>query len=521
MAQAGEEAYFNHNDVSLEGEALPSYLPDHGNEFCDDGSYFCDAEEPLSDEGMDVDSEAEDFSDDNFYENWDGRSIDGIADVGSLNLKSLTVDEIKLLHFPDLNVAFSFYNFYAKMNGFSARRSKLRRNVNGDVTQQSFVCFRQGFREVKSYDESSQRKREPKPETRCGCQAEMRVHVHIDTGRWIVTYFQEVHNHEMLADELTFMLPGHRKMDASAIDQMNMMLKVGIKTPQIYASFVNTAGGFHNVPFLKRDMYNQIDKQRRLLGGDAMACLKFLQSTAKDDSGMFVRYLADKEDRLVHLFWSDKCSQLDYHIFGDVLAFDATYRKNKYMCPLVVFSGVNHHNQTIVFAAALISNENEDTYTWLLQQFLECMNGKAPQCVITDGHGAMKKAIESVLPSAYHRLCAWHLIRNATANLGNPTFTSEFKRCMLFDYEISEFHAFTFFFLFFLLPKPSELFFFLLPSISLATSGEASVVGVPKIEAFDVSLLDNTGIVGSRVNKTFERMRRRRRRRRSIKNCLH
>ncbi|QHN81550.1 Protein FAR1-RELATED SEQUENCE [Arachis hypogaea] len=191
----------------------------------------------------------------------------------------------------------------------------------------------------------------------------MHVHVHIDIGRWIVTYFQEVHNHEMLADELTFMLPGHRKMDAGAINQMNMMLKVGIKTPQIYASFVNTVGGFHNVPFLKRDMYNQIDKQQRLLGRDAMACLKFLQSTAEDNSGMFVQYLVDKEGHLVHLFWSDKCSQLDYHIFGDVLAFDATYQKNKYMCPLVVFSGVNYHNQTIVFAAALISNENEDTYT--------------------------------------------------------------------------------------------------------------------------------------------------------------
>ncbi|RYQ83190.1 hypothetical protein Ahy_B10g101821 [Arachis hypogaea] len=110
----------------------------------------------------------------------------------------------------------------------------------------------------------------------------MHVHVHIDIGRWIVTYFQEVHNHEMLADELTFMLPGHRKMDAGAINQMNMMLKVGIKTPQIYASFVNTVGGFHNVPFLKRDMYNQIDKQQRLLGRDAMACLKVSRPVGDD-----------------------------------------------------------------------------------------------------------------------------------------------------------------------------------------------------------------------------------------------
>jgi hypothetical protein len=31
-------------------------------------------------------------------------------------------------------------------------------------------------------------------------------------------------------------------------------------------------------------------------------------------------------------------------VFGDVVAFDAAYKRNKYMCPLVVFSGVNHHN---------------------------------------------------------------------------------------------------------------------------------------------------------------------------------
>ncbi|XLT65301.1 hypothetical protein HN873_021740 [Arachis hypogaea] len=74
-----------------------------------DENYFCDAEEPLSDKGMDVDSEANDFFYDNFYENWDGRSIDGISDLGSFNLKSLMVDEIKMLHFPYLNVSFSFY----------------------------------------------------------------------------------------------------------------------------------------------------------------------------------------------------------------------------------------------------------------------------------------------------------------------------------------------------------------------------------------------------------------------------
>ncbi|XP_057739781.1 protein FAR1-RELATED SEQUENCE 5-like [Arachis stenosperma] len=274
------------------------------------------------------------------------------------------------------------------MNGFSARKSQIRCNVNNDVTQQAFVCFRQGFRDLCSDNDATRRKQEPKPTTRCGCGVEMRVHIHEETGRWIVTYFQEEHNHEMLDDMLTFMLPGHGKMNSAAIDQMNMMLKIGIKTPQIYSSLVHTA---------------------------------------------------DDEGRLVHLFWSDNCSQLDYHLFGDVVAFDATYRTNKYMCPLVVFSGVNHHNQTIVFAHALVANENKATYTWLLEQFLDAMKGKKHGCVITDGHGAMKKAIETVFAGAYHCLCAWHLIRNATSNLSNPTFTFEFKKCMIFYYEVSEF----------------------------------------------------------------------------------
>ncbi|RYR14612.1 hypothetical protein Ahy_B04g071242 [Arachis hypogaea] len=88
-------------------------------------------------------------------------------------------------------------------------------------------------------------------------------------------------------------------------------------------------------------MYNQIGKQRRVIGRDATACLKFLESTVHANPGI----------------------QLDYGLFGEVMAFDVTYRKNKYMCPLVVFSGVNHHNQTIEFAVALVANENEQTYT--------------------------------------------------------------------------------------------------------------------------------------------------------------
>ena len=64
-------------------------------------------------------------------------------------------------------------------------------------------------------------------------------------------------------------------------------------------------------------------------------------------------------------------------MFGDAIAFDITYKKNKYECPLVVFSYVNHRNQIIMFGAGFISDETDGTYMWLLEQFLTSMKGKS------------------------------------------------------------------------------------------------------------------------------------------------
>jgi hypothetical protein len=145
---------------------------------------------------------------------------------------------------------------------------------------------------------------------------------------------------------------------------------------------------------------------------DASVDVKYLYR--KKDQLMFVAHKADNSNRIERLFWCDGESRKNFEVFGDVLAFDATYRKNKYNCPFVVFSRVNHHNQTIVFATDLVTRENEETYVWLLEQFMCAMQGNTPISVITDGDIAMKNAIRKVFPKAGHRLCAWHLLKNAS-----------------------------------------------------------------------------------------------------------
>ncbi|XP_052107881.1 protein FAR-RED IMPAIRED RESPONSE 1-like [Arachis duranensis] len=186
-------------------------------------------------------------------------------------------------------------------------------------------------------------------------------------------------------------------------------------------------------------MHNEVRKQHDLKNGDVNAALYFFEPAARNDEKLFWRYEVAAGSRMCDIIRSDGRSQEDYEAFSDVLAFDATYGRNKYNIPVIVLFGVNHHNQTCVFVAAMVSCESQDSYKWVRRQFLECMRGKAPKAVITYGNPSMRLAIMHVFPDAHHRLCAWHLLRNATAHVSQPRFTQLFKQCMLADIEVDEF----------------------------------------------------------------------------------
>ncbi|RYR51587.1 hypothetical protein Ahy_A06g026579 isoform G [Arachis hypogaea] len=311
-------------------------------------------------------------------------AVDSVQDITSLKLSENFAKEIGKYHFSTLQLAFDFYMKYSKSKGFSARKSKTFKNSSGEIYRQMFVCHRQGFRMEKYYT-MEKRKKEPRLDTRTGCEARMDVKFVPEIGRWHIFYFSDEHNHDLLDTQFSAMLPVHRKMSEADIMQMMNMLKSGISTSQIFGLLASQAGGYEFVGYGPRDI------------------------------------------------------QLDYRLFGDVIAFDATYKKNKYSCPLVIFSGVNHHNQTTVFAAALIADETTDTYVWLLRQLMFAMKGKTPTSIITDGAMAIRNAVRDVFPEVRHRLCAWHLIRNATSNVGNPSFTPKFRKIMTGDYEIPVF----------------------------------------------------------------------------------
>ncbi|KAL6125037.1 hypothetical protein ACLB2K_077545 [Fragaria x ananassa] len=57
------------------------------------------------------------------------------------------------------------------------------------------------------------------------------------------------------------------------------------------------------------------------------------------------------------------------------------------------------------------------------------MNGKMPKAVLIDNDEAMRKAIETVMPEARHRLCIWHIGKNVFIHLKSKEKLKAFNKC--------------------------------------------------------------------------------------------
>lgn len=108
-------------------------------------------------------------------------------------------------------------------------------------------------------------------------------------------------------------------------------------------------------------MYNEQHKECKTQNGDAKAAFSLLRDMVSIDPKVFWKHQVYEEGMLRNLFWCDGDSYTDYSVFGDILNFDAAYGCNKYKWPVVVFSGLNHHMQTVVFARAIVS-DNKHTH---------------------------------------------------------------------------------------------------------------------------------------------------------------
>ncbi|KAJ1383547.1 FAR1 DNA-binding domain [Sesbania bispinosa] len=241
--------------------------------------YYCDGE------NGGVFLVGEDWNDENLEgdgDNGGGDKIlvdtnDDILKMGDLSFFS--PHEIERYEFGSVDIAYKFYFEYGFANGFGIRKGRtLKNNKTLEEYQKELMCCRAGQREDRGL-KMEDRVREPRALTRCDCKARFHVRVNRFSGRWFCICFEDEHNHDRLGALHCSMLPVYRKMSESDVVQMNNMMKVGIRPPNIFNTFANQSGGYEKIGFRKKDMYNKISEQRRSSCSDAKGALEYLDFT--------------------------------------------------------------------------------------------------------------------------------------------------------------------------------------------------------------------------------------------------
>ncbi|KAL9686182.1 hypothetical protein QQ045_023637 [Rhodiola kirilowii] len=295
---------------------------------------------------------------------------------------------------------------------FDVRCGTTRKYKDGTVKKKYFYCNREGFPLTESYNTSN---------------------------GYVISEFIEYHNHRLATGGGSQFLKGKRKL--SVLHQRFIVglskantgpVKAHKMMKQLYGDYANV--GAQDIEFrnFHRDVVQYIGEH------DAQMLLDNFTKKKKVCSSYFNEYSV-VDGAFSRIFWADPTSQLNFQAFGDVVTFDATYSLNRYKMIFVPFTGIDNHKNSITFAAALLSREDIESYTWLLNCFLKCM-GRAPNIVLTDQDPSLREVVPKVMPDTHHRFCIWHIMRKLSTKVGFGTprlqeFRSNMK-ALVYDYHI-------------------------------------------------------------------------------------
>ncbi|OEL17418.1 Protein FAR1-RELATED SEQUENCE 11 [Dichanthelium oligosanthes] len=317
--------------------------------------------------------------------------------------------------FPTHDAAYEFYSGFARRCGFSIRRHRTegKDGVGRGLTRRYFVCHRAGSAPAKPLAGA------PKPQrnrssSRCGCQAFMRI------GRgaaaagapteWRVTGFSDHHNHALLGQDKVHLLPAYRVISGADKDRILMFAKSGISVQQMMRIMeLEKCVEPGNLPFTEKDVRNLIQSFRKVNheDGESVDLLGLCKNFKEKDPNFKFEFTKDANNHLQNIAWTYAASVQSYEMFGDAVVFDTTHRLSALDMVLGIWVGLNNYGMPCFFGCVLVREENQESFAWALQVFLNFMNRKAPQTILTDQIVCIKEAIEKELPSTKHALCIW------------------------------------------------------------------------------------------------------------------
>uniref|UniRef100_A0ACD5YQK1 Uncharacterized protein n=3 Tax=Avena sativa TaxID=4498 RepID=A0ACD5YQK1_AVESA len=309
------------------------------------------------------------------------------------------------MKFQTLEDAHGFYNTYALLNGFVAKRgSNYRRK------KYHLECNRSG-KPTLTQDPDKKRKRNALEKTNC----QAKVIVKLTKGQWEFTTVRNEHNHPLCPNpSLTNFFLSHKHMPMEEKSFLKVLQQSRIPPNKVMKIFRRMRSSFGNIPFKKKDATNlQYEEQHRTEISDVERTLKHFKQLELRNPCFFYTKQTDEDNIVCSILWTDARSRMDYEIFGDFILVDTTYTTNRHNLPFATIIGINNHGRSFLVGCALLHDEKAETLKWMFQTLLQTMGGKIPGSIITNQDEAMAKAIVEVMPQVRHKFCKWDVMEKA------------------------------------------------------------------------------------------------------------
>ncbi|KAK9741797.1 hypothetical protein RND81_03G129000 [Saponaria officinalis] len=294
------------------------------------------------------------------------------------------------MEFDTLEDGIQFYRIYAIDCGFDIRKSSQRRFRDQTIRTKFVLCHREGYGESKKMkklvntetvvntnekSDNSKEKSDNKKDSvttikRFGCTAMIKLMFH--SGKYVICQFHEGHNHPLVLVMNREFQKLSRNLTLYHKQTIINHSKINIEASKTYRIFKEVANGYENVGASLLDFKN-FQREVKLFIGDADAemFISNLEKLLHSKKGFQYAYHVDEGRNLCRVFWTDAHGKSAYQAFGDGVSFDPTYGTNKYCMVFTPFTGIDNHKKSITFASALLSNEDEESFVWVFNKFLD------------------------------------------------------------------------------------------------------------------------------------------------------
>ncbi|XP_042484795.1 protein FAR1-RELATED SEQUENCE 5-like [Macadamia integrifolia] len=256
------------------------------------------------------------------------------------------------------------------------------------------------------------------------------------TNGWVIEKMEENHNHTLVYPGQIFRLGSHQQISDEVKAIVGNLQWSGLGPTQISDVIVKIFNGQQNVGVSEAKLKSFIKRNERHMGmEDYQSVLTYFDSIRVKDLGFIYSINLAKNGMLRGFFWVDSRVWSSYQVFGDVVVFDTTYKRNRYRWPFGPFKGVNNHRQSIIVGCGLVANETKESFEWFFRAWLNAMGNKAQDAIITDECTSIIPTMTSVFPNAVHRFCSWDVAKHAQEHLGpiwyrNHDFKMDWSQCI-------------------------------------------------------------------------------------------